>query len=144
MTGLTVQTTGFAELDAALGRLDAKVAKSIGRKSLRPAIKPIQKAAKANAPVLTGALRQSIKVRTVKSRNRSRIAVQITTSDKTTKAGKRSLYIGEQFYGAFVEFGTERMEGRHFMEEAFEKNWDDALRIVKQQLGTRIEQEARK
>lgn len=98
MTTLQISLSGDAKLLATLRGLEKKHAKAVVRKASRKAAKPIVAAARANAPVKTGALRKSIKVRAIK-RSRSRIGVRIGTS------GHESAFVGKQFYGAFQEYG---------------------------------------
>lgn len=99
-------------LDTLLWRLETlpkKAALKVFRQSLRAGAKIIQTDAKQRAPVKSGALRKSVKVR-ARKRSRSGIGVRVSTSADDSAWG------GDQFYGAFQEFGWKaggrRISGR--------------------------------
>jgi hypothetical protein len=110
-----VIVTGDKALDALLATLPMKMQKKVFRKGIRPVVRSIVlPAAQSNVPSDTGALRGSLKLVALKSN-----VVSFTRSNG--KAGKRNLnankvgvqvmtadgfYKGDQFYGAFTEFGT--------------------------------------
>lgn len=117
--GTGIAITGDRELDRKLKGMEGKFKKKLSRKATRKAAKEIVlPAAKANAPVGTGDLRKSLVVRTIK-RSRSRIGHQVQTKD--------GFFKGDQFYGAFHEFGTARMKARPFMRPAV---YDNESRIT--------------
>jgi HK97 gp10 family phage protein len=78
--------------------LTAPQAKSAIRKASREALKPVVAEAKANAPVRSGALRRSIRLRSI-TRSRSRIGARVTTS------AKDNAFKGRTYYGGFLEYG---------------------------------------
>ncbi|MEH3087721.1 MAG: HK97 gp10 family phage protein [Xylophilus ampelinus] len=80
---------GLDQLQKMLDTLPAKVEKNILRSALRAGAKPVLDAAKAGAPVRSGALQKSLRISTSAKRGQVRAAV------KTDK-----------FYARFVEFGT--------------------------------------
>jgi HK97 gp10 family phage protein len=102
--------------------------KKILRKGLRAGAKVMQDAAKALAPVRTGKLQSSVKVRSGKSKKGViKINVGIGAKD----------FQGETFYGGFVEWlhrigkrslGDARkvVPANPFMEKAFEASKDNA------------------
>jgi HK97 gp10 family phage protein len=94
--GGRIRIDGLAELDRKLKLLPKKVAGKISRKALRAGSKVILKEAKALAPVATGTLKASLKVKSGK-RKRGFVSVQVQTADGD--------YRGETFYGAFLEYG---------------------------------------
>ena len=55
-----VRVEGLAELDAALGELPRATARNVLHRAGRAAMKQVEEAAKANVPVNSGALRDSI------------------------------------------------------------------------------------
>lgn len=59
----SMKLSGFKELERDLLRLAEKDAKRIGRRAVRKGAKPMLAAARANAPVKSGRLRRSIKLR---------------------------------------------------------------------------------
>lgn len=93
-----VLVLGGDELKEKLRGLADKQAKQVIRGACREAMKLTQATAKALAPSKTGALRRSIRVRTLSARSK-RIGARVTTSHKD------NLFSGKTFYGAFQEWG---------------------------------------
>lgn len=97
-----VVVTGVAETDKRLAALPLRVQKSVSRKATRRAAKEIVlPAAKAAAPFDTGELEESLTVRATKS-TRTSFGHQVTTRD--------GMFAGDEFYGAFMEFGTKERQ----------------------------------
>uniref|UniRef100_A0A193SD31 Phage protein, HK97 gp10 family n=1 Tax=biofilter metagenome TaxID=1070537 RepID=A0A193SD31_9ZZZZ len=92
-----IRMHGLVELKKALSTLPDKLEKNILRGALRAGGKEFQTAARQAAPVKTGKLRDSIKVRT--SAKRGRVKATIVAGDKNA------------FYAHMVEFGT----AQHFI-----------------------------
>jgi HK97 gp10 family phage protein len=124
-----------------LKRLPKKDARRIIRKASRSAAKSILPTAKSNAPVKTGQLRKSIKVRSIK-KSRTSIGVRLLVSE--------DWYKGDEFYGAFQEFGwkqgkrgtsgRKQIEGSHYMERAFEAKSNAARNLMLVQITKGIEE----
>lgn len=76
--------------------------------SSREAMKPLLGAAKKRSPHKSGTLRKSLKMRAMKRNRRGLIGVHISTSDKW--------FGGDEFYGAFQEFGWNTGRRRAFNE----------------------------
>lgn len=141
-----VVLTGVPELDRRMKSLGLKLGKKIVRKAARRAIKPVQSAAQRRAPKDTGALRKSIKIRAMK-RSRSNFGVVVTTG-----ASAGNAFSGDQFYGAFQEFGWKtgkrgsdnrtEVEGVHFMENAAEAKRRSVQRNFARFIKEGIESEA--
>lgn len=122
---VVVPVTGFWLLNRKLRRLAGKDGKKIIRRAAREAVKPVQAAAKQNAPDDTGALRKSIRVRSLKG-SRHRVGARVTTS------AYDNVFKGRTFYAAFIEFGwfpgkrsrkgNSKKRGRPVMGELFMKN----------------------
>lgn len=89
----------FARLTRKLHLLEGAAQRKIARKGAREALRPTLTAARANAPVRSGRLRRSVKIRTLKRNRGGRIGARVTTGDKTGDYG------GKTYYGAFVEYG---------------------------------------
>jgi len=97
-----VIVTGDKALDALLAGLPAKLQKKLSRQATRKAAKDIVlPEAKAIVPEDTGDLADSLVVRAIK-RSRGKIGHMVTT--------KEGFYKGDQFYGAFLEFGTKERQ----------------------------------
>lgn len=127
--------TGVKEIELALKTLGPKVGRKVIRQAIRKGVKPIQAAAKADAPKgKTGLLKSAIKVRAMR-RKRGRIGVvaQIGVGD----------FQGKSYYGAFKNFGTKRMPGVHFMEKAYASEKNQARDTTAREILAGIEREAK-
>lgn len=94
---MTIEITGLAELHSTLQQLPAKIEANVLRGALRAGQKEILEAAKANVPIKSGALRDSLKIKT--SNRQGKVTA-------TLVAGKKKV-----FYAHLVEFGT----AQHFI-----------------------------
>lgn len=88
---------GDKALYNALLELEPKMRRKVLQKAANTAMRPVLVAARANAPKKSGDLRRSIKSKTLKRNRKGYIGQRVITSDDWFK--------GEQFYGAFQEFG---------------------------------------
>lgn len=129
--------TGDKKLDRMLREFEPKLAKKIIRRTLRKAAKPVLETARQHAPVLTGALKRSLKVRAMKRsrRNKNKYGVRVITGDDFFK--------GEQFYGAFIEFGTSRIEAKPYLRPAYDNNKTSVRDVFRREIKKEIEQTAR-
>jgi len=124
---------GVAKFDRKLKALETRLQRKVVRQALRAGARVIAAEAKANAPVgKTGALKDSIRVWALK-RSRRRIGVKVGSSIHA--------YKGDQFYGAFLEFGTSKMDPKPWLAPAIEAKKGEATRIVDQTLAAGIERE---
>ena len=131
--GVVVRIDGGKELQRKLDKLAPVAARKVMRKGLREAGRPVLAAAKAKVPVLSGALRDSLVLRAVKSKKRDRLGVQVMT--------KEGMFRGETFYGAFVELGTSKAPPHPYLRPALNENKDLCVAIVKNEVGKGIERE---
>lgn len=108
---IDIRLVGDKKLTAALKALPLKFQKKVVRKALRDAAKIVLPVVRANTPIDTGNLKNSIRVKALKfSRRSGKFGVGVQTGI--------GFYIGKQFYGAFQELGTRKMRGRRFMRDA--------------------------
>lgn len=118
-----------------LKNLENKVQNKITRKALRAGAKVIQKAEKAKAPVDSGRLKRSIKVRAMK-RKKGRIGVNVIM--------RASDFSGVKFYGNFVIFGFKRGEkqipANNYPKEATEASGEEAKSSVVNEMSTSIKE----
>ena len=144
---ISIEVQGMAELEQALLEMGNALAGKELFGGLMDAALPIQKAAQALAPVADkphyqytrkkgqriqiqpGNLRKSIRRKRLKSR------------DGQTGAQVGISWTGRAFYGRFREFGTSKEPAKPFLRPAFEAKKDDALRIFRGRLETRIEKQ---
>jgi HK97 gp10 family phage protein len=112
---------GVEDVVRKLQSLTPKLQAQALRKATREGAKVIQREAKALAPVQTGALRDSIKVKAGK-RKKGRISTLIQVGQGDFK--------GDTFYGAMVEYGTRRMPARPFMTPAYESKGNAAKNVA--------------
>ena len=91
----TIAVKGLAELDKVLKSLPVDIERNVLRGALRAGQKVVQQAAVFNAPVQSGALRQSIKVK-LNSRAQKRGIVRMDL-----KAGDKMAW-----YSHIIEFGS--------------------------------------
>lgn len=88
------------KLVAALGGMTKRVVRKRVSSALRAGAKVVQASAAANAPVKSGQLKRSIKVRSSRTRRPGEVGIVVITG-----AGD---YKGDEFYGAFQEYGWEQ------------------------------------
>ena len=162
MSGVTVKMSGFKELDAALANLPKAAARATMLRALAKTAQPIADAAQANAPVLTGELRDSIVVSTkLKNSIGKREFHEVMKAGGTRKeAGAamraaRSTLQGQSFAVIFVgptvakskragikryaqEFGTVNMAPNPYMRPAWDAEAMPALGIIKRELAAEI------
>ena len=98
-----ISVTGLAELQKILDQLPAKMEANVLRGALRAGAKVQLAAAKAQVPVKSGALRDSLKIST--RTRRGTVKAVLSAGAKNKKTG------GDAFYARFVEFGT----AQHFI-----------------------------
>lgn len=144
---------GDKDIMRQLTNLPRNIARRVLQKSANMAMKPVLAAARSNAPRKSGQLRRAIKSKTIKRNRRGDIGQRVLTAD--------DWYKGDQFYGAFQEFGWHAgkrtkdviraaklgqpdtrvfIEGTHFVEKAFQTKGDTALRIFLREVPRMIEQ----
>lgn len=84
---------------AALDGLPDKLQKSIVRGAVRASAKPMLAAARENVPVVSGTLRDSIRITSDFDRKTGEVSVKVVAGGKT-KGG------GDAYYAHMVEYGT--------------------------------------
>lgn len=94
--------TGVKEIDSRLKTLEQRVQKKVLRQAMRSGMKLVLADAKARVPVLSGLIKENLKLRAMKrSRSKQGLLVQVKSAEgftKTTKAGRKF------FYPAIVEY----------------------------------------
>ena len=120
-----VVITGDKEIDKSLSQFEAKIQRKTLRKASKTAANLILRDAKTLVPHETGLLEASLKVRPVR-KSRTRIGHSVTT--------REGLFQGNEFYGGFVELGTENMEADPYLRPALYTNQEAAKLIYKNEL----------
>jgi HK97 gp10 family phage protein len=136
MPDTTVTIEGIDEINGAIAFFEITAAPKHIRKATRAAMNEIVLPdAKALVPVDTGALEASLKTRALK-RSKGRIGHQVTTSEH------HHMFKGDQFYGGFVELGTEKMEADPYLrpalygnENAIKQTFAEALKEAVEETG---------
>ena len=111
---------GIPEIDRKMRRLPAVVGRKVLSKAFRESMKPILSAAKEAAPVgATGQLKAAIRLRVGKVKRGSGQVKMVVLIGK-------GWFKGDQYYGSFVELGTERIKARLFMTSVYERMKESA------------------
>lgn len=113
----------FKELDHKLSQLEPEIAVKELRSAVRVAANLIKKDAQSRAPRDSGALSESLRVKTKVFRTKI-VAFVMNTA--------------ETFYGMFIEFGTSKMAARPFMRPAAESQEQAVLRKMQDHLRRRL------
>ena len=129
---------GAKEIANKLQKFPVQIEKKILRNAMRFGLERMKKDAQALAPkgsrqgvsksrngksvrvYFPGNLKASIRHGVLKRRDKSAVIAMIYTD-----SGSRARHDG--FYGRFVEKGTKKMQGRHFMRSALNANAQDAI-----------------
>jgi len=146
---VTTKITGLKELERQLLKLEKKVSGKVLRNAARTALRPMQKAAKRNAPKSTttylrwtrkgsypvwtkpGALRKSIRL----SARLNKRGVGKTAVTAKVSAGSK-----DAFYAHMVERGTVKMPAQPFMMPAFAGHKRESLDLFSKDLKKRIDE----
>ena len=166
--GVTLKLTGFRELDAALHKLDQKVAEKIAKAGCRAGARLVQQVAIRNAPLGRGKTRSK-----GKGRMRGTLRAGIKLSLKRIPGYSVVYWVQaskDAFYAHMVEWGTKQhtIKAKHkeyltiptrkglaylkqvthpgirkrlFLTRAFEDNWKRALEKMKTTMWPMIEKE---
>lgn len=122
----SVDIRGQRETIRALETLSSKLQRKAISKSSRISGKILMEAAKRYAPVDTGTLKKSIKVRALKRNRRGDVGVVVGTSQRE--------FVGDLFYGAMVEYGTSKMEAKPYMRPAYEEKKDEIVSTYQREI----------
>lgn len=131
-----VSIDGLSDLDDALGMLPKSTGKAILRRVLRKAGQPMADQAEQAAPKRTGALKISIGVGTKLTRRQARMHRKMFKNDKASA----EVFVGAGGLPQAIqsEFGNAHQEAQPFMRPAWDGNKDQALEIIKTELGGEI------
>lgn len=132
MAEFAIDVTGIIDLKKKLQALAGDtIAKKVLRSAIRKSAKPMLAAAKAYAPVDSGLLEESIKLKAIR-RTRTGFGVRISTSDSDFNSQ------GSTFYGAMQELGTSKMAPNPYLRPAFDTTKSESVQIVTTEMQTAI------
>jgi len=137
---IDISLTGDKALQKKLNRLPKVMQKKIVRKALREGARPVLASARSKAPVRTGAMKKSLKLRARRAR-RGNFGVEVRTGTRA------ELGIPENdpgYYPFSVEFGHGNVPAQPFMRPALDENREPALKIIGREIGRGVEQEGKK
>lgn len=128
---------GLRELGMALKEFDSRVQKRIARSATAAGARVIAKEARQRVPVDSGTVKKNIRTANLKPKQPGiqETAVGVRVNGKT----KDSAY-----YWRYIEMGTIHMAPKPFLRPAFEAKKLEAADKIKEQLGKRLEAEAKK
>ncbi len=129
-------------------KIDTKIARSIDRNVselwelasdlssakrkalLRPAARKLVAKIQANAPTETGNLAESFKILPLKKTSNLLVGPERLKKLGKRKYAKGNAYVGG-WYAGFQEFGTQKMRGKHFVEETLNEVGDEIAADIK-------------
>lgn len=160
-----MKVEGLAELNRALAELPKATARNVLKRTLTKAAQPIADAARTNAPVDTGNLRDKIIVST-KLKNKignaeyaeamksglGKAAAVAALRNARREAGQTGTFAqvfvgpstGSLRYAHMVEFGTVKMPPHPFIRPAWDAQKAEALDAIKREMWLEIEKAARR
>lgn len=136
MASIRVSVDGLSRLNTNIKQLSANLQNRLLKSAVIAGAKVVVRAAKANAPIDTGALRKSIKNLRDKQASRKGYEVQAVSVFKikggtygSTRSNKRKGIVGSTyqhdpptFYWKFNELGTVKQPARPFIQPALSQN----------------------
>lgn len=127
---------GLRQLEKNLMGLKRATAKNVARKVLKEAGEPIAAAARRNAPIEEGHLRESIDVGTKLTRRQAALHRKMTPDAVEVFVGPNDPAAVQQ------EFGNEDHSAQPFMRPAWDGTKREALHIITHRLGVEIDKAA--
>lgn len=135
--GFKFGVIGGRALRGALKDLEKKEVRKITRQAVREGLRPVRDAVEARAPVgETGELKQNVKLRVAKGKKRGDIALEVRVGEGDFK--------GDQYYAAFIEYGTSKMDAKPFMRPTYDEQADDVADKTTRRIVDEIEAAAKR
>ncbi len=138
MPNISIKLLGDVELQRRLYALPEKLQKKAVRPALKAAAKVVLATAKANCPILTGAMKRSLKVRALKSSRR--IGANFGSLIMTGKREELGINpFAPGYYPMSVEFGHGNVPAHPFLRPALDTNRENVKGILRREISQRIE-----
>lgn len=136
---LEIHLSGFDELTRKLAEFSDSVAKKLAGSALKKAMQPVLETAQGLCPVSEdgshgnppGYLRDSLVIRGSSDHKKGRIVARV-------QARKGAFEPGE-YYGGYIEYGTNKMAARPFLRPALDANKQTCLDLLAEELRAAIE-----
>lgn len=126
---------GLDELRRKLNRLNGQTIGNVAAEAFPKAARPMVERIQSLAPIDTGALRRAIRVHSFIN-DEGNASFRISIGIKN--------FVGDQFYGAMQEFGTVKMEAKHFMKRGFEQTESQVAEEAMKLIATGIEDDMKR
>lgn len=137
--GVDIRILGDKELERKFASLAVKIQKKLAKAAIGVAIKEVLKRAKQLVPVKSGALRDSLHIKSLKGRGKI-IGYRVSTGSRETLGIDAK---DKYFFPAAVEFGHGNVSAKPFIRPAIDSQKSRLLGIIASELGGKIEEEAR-
>lgn len=134
----TFRIEGLRDLESALADLPRATGKNVLKRVLLAAAQPIEDAAQASAPQLTGRLRRDVKTGTRLTRRQAGLARKIGKAAVEVHVGVSDPA------GVQTEFGNVRQRAEPWLRPAWDGEATGALDTMKIELGREVEKAARR
>lgn len=141
----TVRTSSLSQVSGEMGKVLASISNQGTRAAIRKAANVILKPAKANCPVDTGTLRDSLIVKVVQKKGI--ISAFIGISKSATGPFVKGVQRIPKFYASLTEFGCMHktdfgiaiQQPQPYMRPAFDSNKEEAIKVFLDEIGAQIE-----
>jgi len=126
--GVDISLIGNKQMQRKLRRLGKLIQKKIVKKALREGARPVLKSAQANAPVDTGLLKRSLKLRVLKTKRGGDVfGVGVMTGSRD----QLDIAPDDPYYSpTAVEFGHGEVPAQPFMRPAMDMNRQRSADII--------------
>ena len=129
---------GGRQLERALGDLPRSTAKGVTRRVLKKAAKPIRDDAAANAPSLSGALSEDVKIGSRLTRRQAGMNRRMGKSEVEVHVGVSDAA------GVQTEFGNEHQSAQPWLRPAWDGNVTSALAFISGDLWIEVAKSAKR
>jgi hypothetical protein len=136
---------GLRKLQKTLKRMsdaDKKELRKAAKRETREAMRPLHRAARANAPVETGRLRKAVKLRAWKRPEPGEVGIKVVVNPGRGRDDPRGAYYGMMVEQGYIANGT-YVPGRYYLKRAYEAHHAGALRDLSGRLSKTIDQVAK-